>query len=292
MKSLGSTADAKGVTLDLNTSEAPKSVFADPTRFHQIVWNIVSNAVKFTSLGGRVSIVLKSANSEWSLIVEDTGQGIDPDFLPFAFDRFRQEDASKTKRYGGLGLGLSTVKHLVELHGGQIKVESKGVGKGAKFTVMLPQNGRHKEVESSYSQPKEIRANMEPQSGLGLVNVKVLLVEDSPDSRLLVHRMLERAGAIVVDADCPREARAKLMDFCPQIIVSDIGMPEENGFEFMRKLRSFGDDRIRNVPAIALTAFVREDEKREALAAGFQIHVSKPVTSARRLVAIQQLVRI
>lgn len=279
------TADAKRISLDFDNSQAPLKVSADPTRLHQIVWNLISNSIKFTEPGGRISVKVTELNSNWSILVTDTGIGIDEDFLPFVFERFRQEDATTTRKFGGLGLGLSVVRHLVELHGGYIKAESKGKGYGATFTVTLPlQALKLADNEAEQKRKIEAQLNPPPQNNLELSKVKVLLVEDSHDNRVLVSRILSRAGAQVVEAESAEEARFRLQQFKPDVIVSDIGMPEENGIEFMQKLRNSS-----SIPAIALTAFVRPEEREATLAAGFQVHLGKPVNAKSLILEISKL---
>jgi PAS domain S-box-containing protein len=292
MKTLTPTAQAKGVELAVDLGQAPNIVSADPTRLHQIIWNLVSNAIKFTPSGGKVSISLKKNRLDWTLIVSDTGRGIDPEFLPYVYDRFRQEDSSVARKFGGLGLGLSIVRNLVELHGGEIKAESKGKNRGAQFIVNFPLSGlsQNKVKEEKKVIPVE-PAKVERDKQIALKNVKILVVEDSLDNRVLVNRLLTKAGAVLVEAESPGEAREKLKKFTPDIIISDIGMPEENGIEFIRKLRNSKSGELQSIPAIALTAYVRQEEKEEALSAGFQAHVGKPFSSRQLLETIDQLLK-
>lgn len=283
LESLRPTAAAKGLKLNYDLTNAPVTVSVDSTRFHQIIWNLVSNAVKFTDFGGSVFVKLEQSDRHWSIAITDTGRGIDKDFLPYVFDRFRQEDASSTRRFGGLGLGLSVVRHLVELHGGYVKAESAGRGQGATFIVTLPLEPlqAHAPVLEKKSAKAEAEEKLLAQQELA--HVKILLVEDSEDNRVLVNRILARAGADVVDADSARTAREQLKIFNPDVIISDIGMPDENGLEFIQKLRSTS-----SIPAIALTAYVRPEEKEATLKAGFQAHLGKPVSGPLLISTIRQ----
>jgi len=290
LESLRPTAEAKGITTVLNKSTAPASVFGDPKRLRQIIWNLLSNAIKFADRGGQANITVTAGAGNWYFSVADTGRGIAPEFLPYVFDPFRQEDASSTKRYHGLGLGLSIVRYFVELHGGVIKAESDGIGKGAKFTVTLPQSQEQQEVAYAKQKTTKKQVPLKAQAVLPLAKTKILLVDDSIDVRVLIRRMLARSGATIVDAESAADAREKLQSFSPDIIISDIGMPYENGLEFIRKLRLLGAENVKKIPAIALTAYVREVEKQAAISAGFQIHLRKPVTVSALLNAILQLI--
>ncbi len=285
------TAEAKGVEIDLDIKSSPNAVFADPTRIHQIIWNLVSNAIKFTPRGGKVSVELSCNSEEWCIKVSDTGNGIDPEFLPYVFDRFRQEDASSTRKYGGLGLGLSIVRHLVELHGGRVNAESSGKGCGAKFTVILPLVGRKAEVSKKDVKLQSAEIGSKQKLNINLKDKKILLIDDSSDNRILVQRMLARAGAEIVAAESAEEARSKLNSFRPDVIVCDIGMPDESGIEFIKKLRASPDEDLRTVPAVALTAYVRQEEIEAALMAGFQSHVAKPVSGPSLLKGIDRVLK-
>ncbi|MBC7458342.1 MAG: PAS domain S-box protein [Bdellovibrionaceae bacterium] len=287
VESLQATANAKVIRLVYDVSRAPKHVYADATRLHQIVWNLMSNAIKFTPQGGKVSVTVEMQNDNWEITVEDNGRGIDRDFLPYVFDRFRQEDASVTRSYGGLGLGLSIVRHLSELHGGSVYVESEGKGKGATFRVSFPFNLVGINAEAPKIKNDELPVTQLPQPAISLRGAKILLVEDSQDSRLLIQLMLNRAGAEIMGVESAQEAREKLKTFCPDIIISDVGMSEESGIEFIKKVRQ-SDLNYKNIPAIALTAYVRPEEKVAILKAGFQTHVSKPINKQNLLSEIKR----
>lgn len=277
---LRAPAEAKGVRLNFSPISWPEQAPADPTRLRQVLWNLVSNALKFTDSGGTVTISTSCNAKNWLITVSDTGIGIDPEFLPYVFDRFRQEDASNSRKFGGLGLGLSISKNLVELHGGTLQVESKGRGHGAQFTVRLPREPQ------SVPPPRPPPLLIE-EGPPAIEGIKVLLVEDSDDNRSLVRKMLSRAGAEVVDTGGPAEARDRLQNFRPDVIVSDIGMPEEDGMKFIRNLRSSESRELCQIPAVALTAYARQEEKEEIFKAGFQAHVAKPVSLAKLVAAVK-----
>lgn len=287
--SLQATANAKVIRLVCDVSRAPKHVYADATRLHQIIWNLMSNAIKFTPQGGKVSIRAEMKDDNWEVTVTDNGRGIDPDFLPYVFDRFRQEDASVTRSYGGLGLGLSIVRHLSELHGGSVHVTSQGKGHGATFRVTFPLNLVAIRAESVEVKGESIPLVATNPQAISLNGVKILLVEDSVDSRMLIQLMLNRAGAEIIEAESAQEAREKLETFNPDIIISDVGMSDESGIEFLKKVRQ-SDCLYKNIPAIALTAYVRPEEKEAILKAGFQTHVGKPINKESLLSEIDRFV--
>ncbi len=271
------SADARGVTLALDLHPSARHALCDATRMQQVVWNLVSNAVKFTPRGGRVDVTLLRDRSELHIEVTDTGEGIDPEFMPHIFDRFRQADGSTRRKTGGLGLGLSIVKHIVEAHGGAIEARSV-VGRGATISVRLPvkavavdEDGEA--VASGLRSAGERGETRFPP--VRLDGLRVLVVDDEPDARRLLVRLLEGVGATVKAAGSAAEALDALAEFRPEMLVSDIGMPGEDGFDLIRQVRSRGHQ-ARDLPAVALTAFVQKDDQRLALLAGFQVHVSKP----------------
>ena len=291
METVKPAAEAKGVRLIdvLDTKAGP--VRGDPARLQQIVWNLLSNAIKFTPRGGRVQVSLIRVNSHVEIVVEDTGRGIKPDFLPHVFDRFRQEDASTTRAHGGLGLGLSIVRHLTELHGGTVSARSDGEGAGAVFTVALPLTAVTKD-----NIPHERRHPTQPQTpspsaSPDLLNgVRVLVVDDEADTRDLLRRILAEAGATVLTAASAAEGMQVLQREQPpvDILISDIGMPEEDGYAFVRKVRQMpgGIGSSARLPAIALTAFARSEDRTRALVAGFQAHIAKPAESAELIATV------
>jgi signal transduction histidine kinase/CheY-like chemotaxis protein len=274
-------AAAKGVVLNLNVARC-SSVSADPARLQQIAWNLLTNAIKFTPRAGRVDVALREHQGQVELSIADTGLGIKPEFLPFVFDRFRQADASTTRRHGGLGLGLSIVKSLVELHGGTVDVESPGEGQGATFIVRLPVPPLPEEVPVSLPAP-EIQGTPE------LSGLRILVVDDEDDARTLARRVLEERGAHVITVSSAAEAMASVGENNPpSVLVSDIGMPEQDGYDLIKQMRALPGDAGR-VPAVALTALARAEDRKRALSAGYQKHVSKPVDPAELVAVIASL---
>ncbi len=288
-------AEAKSIEIKTAIDPQVGQVLGDSNRLQQVVWNLLSNGVKFTPPGGRVEIKLSSVADRFSsgkdgpaqittyaqITVTDTGKGIHPDFLPHVFEYFRQADSATTRKYGGLGLGLAIVRHLVELHGGTVRAESAGEGLGATFTVRLPLI------------PARSDANEEIQlleSALNLKGVRILVVDDDRDTREFVAFVLEQAGAGVLTATSATEALTKLTQYQPHLLLSDIGMPEMDGYMLIRQVRTLPPERGGKVPAIALSAFAGEMNQQQALAAGFQIHISKPVEPDRLISMIASLV--
>jgi PAS domain S-box-containing protein len=270
-------ADAKGVRLETVLDSAPCAVSGDPARLQQVVWNLLSNAIKFTPKGGKVQVVLERVNSHVEIGIADTGVGIDPQFIDHVFERFRQADASTTRRFGGLGLGLSIVRHLVELHGGTVHARSDGEGRGSTFTVHLPvaivargsAAGRHHPTA-----PRPVPLEGQPAD---LTGIKVLVVDDQTDARELLARVLAECNAQVLTAGNAEEALALIESERPDVLVSDIGMPDVDGYELLRRVRALDASRGGKTPAIALTAFARSEDRTRALRAGFLVHVAKPV---------------
>ncbi len=275
-------ADAKRIRLQQVLDPLAGPVSGDPNRLQQVVWNLLSNAIRFTPADGRVQVLLERVNSHVEITVSDSGQGIRPEFLPHVFDRFRQADSSTTRRHGGLGLGLAIVKHLVELHGGTVRAKSPGEGQGATFVVHLPLTVVHGDNAPGH--------RVHPQSGAGaddlcdppkLTGVRVLVVDDEPDAAALVRRVLEDCGAEVLTASGGREGLESLDRNGADVLLSDIGMPDMDGYEMMRAARAKGVA----TPAAALTAYARSEDRRRAMMAGFQTHVAKPV-EPNELVAV------
>ena len=270
-------ADAKNIALEIVEDAVVSHISGDPGRLQQVMWNLLSNAIKFTPNGGKVSVELKRTNGYVEIKVKDTGIGINSEFLPHVFDRFRQADASSIRKFGGLGLGLAIVRHITEMHGGSVSVESAGENLGSTFTVSLPvitasEDGKNIEFDESADSSVY---KTEPE--LSLDGLLILIVDDEEDTRQLLVQALTYFGATVVTARSAAEGFNELVDKKPDVLVSDIGMPDEDGYSLIRKVRSLDDERLRNTTAIALTAFTRAQDRMRALAAGFHNHVAKPV---------------
>lgn len=274
--SIRPTAEAKGVKLQVLLESNTGPIFGDRERLQQIVWNLLSNAVKFNRHGGLVQVKLQRTNSHVEVVVSDTGVGINPDFLPHVFERFRQADGSTTRTYGGLGLGLAIVRHLVELHGGAAWVESAGENQGSRFTVRFPSM-----VASELHAEQRIEAQAEPvierDHKRALRGFRVLVVDDEFDARALVTTMLERSGAQVLAVSSTREALDSMEKWKPDVLIADIGMPIEDGYSLIRKVRALPSDRGGQIPALALTAYARTEDRIRALSEGYQMHLAKPV---------------
>jgi PAS domain S-box-containing protein len=284
-------AEAKGVRLQKVIDTGILSIAGDPSRLQQVVWNLLSNALKFTPRGGRVQIRLERVNSHIEIVVTDTGSGIKPEFLPHVFERFRQADQTTTRQHGGLGLGLAIVRHLVELHGGTVQAESAGEGQGATFTVRLPlvpiyQKERSAErVHPSAREPLASFSCPERLDGL-----TVLVVDDEADTRELLKVGISQCGAEVIVAASAREALEALNRNRPGILISDIGMPDEDGYELIKQVRALPAKSGGNIPAIALTAYARTEDRMRVLRAGYQMHVPKPVEFAELVAIIASLI--
>jgi len=279
-------AEARGITLTVRVDPAVTSTACDGVRIQQVVWNLVSNAVKFTPKGGHVEVSLSRAESSMRIQVRDDGPGIAAEMLPRIFDRFRQADSSTRRRFGGLGLGLSIVKYIVEAHGGTVEAHSAGEGKGSTFIVSLPIRAVRLDEEPREAGETALRsgetapnASAEPAPSLPLTRLdglRVLVVDDEADARRVLTLVLEQAGAIVTASASVHEALEALRDANPHVLVSDLGMPVQDGFDLIRQVRDQGLN-AKILPAVALTAFVQKDEAQLALMAGFQVRVSKPV---------------
>jgi len=286
LDSVRPAASAKDVKLHTVLDAVTTAVHGDPARLQQIVWNLVSNAVKFTPRGGRVQVILSRVNSHVEISVSDTGKGIPSDFLPHVFERFRQADSSTTREHGGLGLGLAIVKQLVELHGGTVNAASEGEGKGSTFTVHLPLIAIQMNPGPSIKDSYRLAMDASPSGDLpSLAGIRVLVVEDEPDAQVLIKRILEDCDATVVLAASAQEGLAAASRETLHVIVSDIGLPGGDGYHFMSTLRKSGN----RVPAAALTAFARSQDRTRALQAGYQTHIAKPVEPAELLAAVAAL---
>jgi PAS domain S-box-containing protein len=282
-------ADGKGVKLDKIIEPVERVVMGDPGRLQQIVWNLLSNAIKFTPKGGVVQVVVARAGSCVKIAVSDSGQGIDPDLIPHLFERYRQGDASATRRHGGLGLGLAIAKNLTELHGGEILASSDGLGKGSIFTVLLPVRAVDPHEEAPEPHPQSPAAPALDGQAKRLETLTVLIVEDEPDARDLIRRVLEDQGATVAAAASGAEAIQMLDSMRPDLLISDIGMPEMDGYSLIRRIRNDQRHAARDLPAIALTAFARSEDRTRAMLAGFQAHISKPVEPAELVATVASL---
>lgn len=283
-------ADAKDIRIEAILDPRAGPVSGDANRLQQIVWNLVANAVKFTGKGGRVQVRLERVRSRVEIIVSDTGQGITVEFLPYVFDRFRQADATSTRRYGGLGLGLAIVRHLTEMHGGVVAAASPGEGLGATFTVKLPVIAVHSDELSSDRAHPASGGSVSALPPSNLYGVKVLVVDDEPDTREMLRVMVGQFGASVKICSSSAEALNLLKDWEPDVIVSDIEMPDEDGYEFIRKVRrAEAKTGARLIPAVALTAYARFEDRVRALSAGYQMHIAKPAEPAELAIVIASL---
>jgi PAS domain S-box-containing protein len=284
--------EAKKLRLRVTLDAKAGRLRGDGGRLQQVFWNLLTNAVKFTPVGGHIDVVMERVNSHVEVSVSDSGAGIKPDFLAFVFDRFRQADSTTTRRYGGLGLGLSIVKHLVELHGGSVRVKSAGEGQGATFVVALPISA----VLAEDAAPTERRSFSDVDVSSielpSLASVRAIVVDDQPDARILICRLIEEQRGRCFLADTGAEALRLLADEDVNILISDIGMPDFDGYELIRRIRTMHDSSARNIQAIALTAYARADDRQRALLAGFQMHVSKPVEPRELIAGIASLLNL
>lgn len=276
------TADAKGIQLHAVFDRPVGVVSGDPNRLQQVVWNLLSNAIKFTPKGGRVNVRLQAVHSNARITVSDTGQGIKPEFMPYIFERFRQADSTSTRAYGGLGIGLAIVRHLVELHGGRIHAASPGEGHGTTFVVELPLAAMRIRAAAEPSSPLDAHVPFEPER---LRGVRVLVVDDESDTLETLHAVLTASGADVRTSHSTAEALATLQQWPPTVLVSDIGMPGEDGYALIRKVRALDSANGGDIPAIALTAYARVEDRLKVLGTGFQMHISKPIEPSE-LVAV------
>ncbi|HXG67034.1 MAG TPA: ATP-binding protein, partial [Blastocatellia bacterium] len=280
-------ADARAIHIETAFDLADDQVLGDPDRLQQVMWNLLSNAIKFTPMGGRVGVRLERAGANARITVSDTGQGISPELLPYVFDRFWQADSSPTRQHGGLGLGLALVRHLVEMHGGTARADSPGEGQGATFTLSLPLLA-HKE---SGKAPASVDNKLKKENALALDGLRLIVVEDEPDTLEMLRVVLEQNGAKVKACASAGEASAWVQRWNPDAVISDIGMPEEDGYEFMRRVRALEGGRGAQIPAIALTAYAGPEDRERALAAGYQKHLAKPVEARELIQAVAGLAR-
>ncbi|MGA9773445.1 MAG: ATP-binding protein [Blastocatellia bacterium] len=288
-------ADAKEVRLQIILDPQAGPVSGDPGRLQQVIWNLLSNAVKFTPRGGRVQVRVARVDSYAEITVSDTGQGISPEFLPYVFDRFRQADSTLTRKYGGMGLGLAIVRHLVELHGGTVSALSGGQNQGSTFTVKLPVMLAH---HAASIRPDPVERNQVVASAEipfecppTLEGFRLLVVEDEPDARDLLTTILQQCKAEVKGVASAADAMRELKEWSPDVLVSDIQMPGEDGYSFIKKVRLLETERAANVPAIALTAHARVEDRMRALSSGYDAHIAKPIEPAELITIIASLVR-
>lgn len=284
-------ADAKNIRLQTTIDPNCGPVSGDPDRLQQVVWNLVSNAVKFTPKGGRIQVRLERVNSHVEITVSDTGAGIDADFVPYVFERFRQAESGTTRKTGGLGLGLAIVRHIVEMHGGSVHAASAGPGQGATFTVRLPlMIVRPQTTEQPRVHPRTER--LAPLTDLGdLTGVRVVAIDDDHDALTLLRVVLETAGADVSTVSSPFEALECIQRVRPHVVVVDLGMPDMDGFQVISSIRSSQDPEVARVPAAALTAFARSEDRTRALRSGFEMHLAKPVDPGELVASIATLAR-
>jgi signal transduction histidine kinase/ActR/RegA family two-component response regulator len=270
-------AQARNISIEHDLPSVGRCIRGDAVRLQQVIWNLLSNAVKFTDPGGRIRISVERDDVRVKLSVTDTGIGIKPDFLPYVFDRFRQADSSRTRKYGGLGLGLAIARHMVELHGGTIEARSDGENCGSTFTVYLPR----------YDEPEG--APTEPGGPSDLCQVRVLVIEDEASTRELIRRILVGAGADVITAGDAQEGLELLRQHRPMVLVCDISMPTDDGYSLIRKVRMLGAEDGGQTPAVALTAHAGQQDRAMAVEAGFQVHLPKPIDQAALVAAIAKL---
>ncbi len=287
IESVRPSADAKGIRLRKILDPHAGPVSGDPTRLQQIVWNLLSNAIKFTPKGGKVDVLLERVNSHLEITVHDSGIGIKPEFLSVIFDRFRQVDSSTTRVFGGLGLGLSIVKHLVELHGGTVRAKSPGEGQGSTFIVALPLAPFR--PDETRVHPKSSQASNFDRTAVDLHGVKIMVVDDEADTRTLVARLLTECKAEVLAVGGAAEAIAELQRYKPDLMISDIGMPGMDGYQLIQAIRESESTPGDAVPAIALTAFARSEDRTRAMMAGYNMHIAKPIEAQELLATVANL---
>ncbi|MBX5459716.1 MAG: PAS domain S-box protein [Steroidobacteraceae bacterium] len=292
MEAVRPSAEARNIRLRAMLDSSIGRTRGDPNRLQQVLWNLLTNAVKFTPPGGSIQVVLERENSHVEIVIEDSGIGIKPEFLPHVFDRFRQADASTTRRFGGLGLGLSIVRNLVELHGGSVRVKSPGENQGATFVVALPLSI----VDRDYT--GRSRAQIAVQDAIDAMNLPslegavILVVDDEPDTRMLLKRLLEDRGARVLSAGSAPSALGMLAQEEVDLLVSDIGMPGTDGYQLIEQVRTMDQARLTPLPAIAVTAYARAEDRQRSLLAGYQMHIAKPVEARELVAGIASLLRL
>jgi PAS domain S-box-containing protein len=283
------SASAKRINLDIADGDQSYPIVGDPERLQQVVWNLLSNGVKFTESGGTIGVGIVQEQSSLVLSITDTGRGIEPEFLPYVFDRFKQADSSTTRRFGGLGLGLAIVRHIVELHGGQVHAHSQGPGTGARFSITLPVRAVTAETENSERPALPAIEVKERRDAASLHGVRVVIIDDEPDARDLLKAVLTQAGALVEVAASASEGYSLVQRSPPDVLVSDLGMPDIDGYTLIRRIRLLDEAQGGRVPALALSAYTRIEDRAKALASGFTRHVGKPVNPDDLVVAVAEL---
>jgi CheY-like chemotaxis protein/anti-sigma regulatory factor (Ser/Thr protein kinase) len=283
-------ADSQGVRLTIQADSQLGFVYGDAARLQQVAWNLLSNAIKFTPAGGAVYVQLRQVEQSAEMLVTDTGKGIARDFLPAVFEAFRQGDGSSTRAHGGLGLGLAIVKHLVDAHGGTVSAHSAGEGRGATFAVRIPVYVASRPAEVALV-GSDALARQTSDHGAALRGIRVLIVEDDEDTRQIVAAQLESHQALTSTAGSAAEAFDLLQRERFDVLLADIAMPVEDGYGLIRRVRSTLKSGTASIPAAALTAFAREEDRQQALAAGFQLHLAKPVEIGALVAAVARLGR-
>jgi PAS domain S-box-containing protein len=290
LESVRPSIEARKLQLRTTLDAKVGRIRGDANRLQQVFWNLLTNAVKFTPVNGRIDVILERVNSHVEICVEDSGIGIKPEFLAFVFDRFRQADSSTTRRHGGLGLGLSIVKHLVELHGGSVRVKSPGEGLGSSFIIALPISVIRTEDAGSHERPRfadvDVRALELPE----LSNAIVLVVDDEADARILMERLIQERGGRALVVATAEEGLALLATGTVDLLVSDVGMPDMDGYQLIQRIRK--GSLSRQIPAIALTAYARPEDRQRALLAGYQMHLAKPVDPRELIAGIASLLNL
>lgn len=289
LESVRPAAEAKNITLEVIEDSIVSHISGDPNRLQQVVWNLLSNAIKFTPKGGKVTVEIQRMNGHLEIRVKDTGVGIGQDFLPHVFDRFRQADASSIRKFGGLGLGLAIVRHIAEMHGGTVFADSAGENQGSTFTVQLPVIPAPQDEDEKGVKSVSNNLMLDDFAEISLDGLLILVVDDEEDTRQLLVQSLTFHGATVVTAKSAEEGLNALQEKSPDVLVSDIGMPDEDGYSLIRKIRALSNEHQKNTIAIALTAFTRAQDRMRALAAGFQNHVGKPIEPDELVTVIASL---